>query len=134
MMNCFCGMVDRPIPFSLISSWDHGQRSSPSRISDTWRAGFEPEQNLGSGFDNHYTMCQHGFEPVLEKNLFFENCYIQPSLVIMQFERSVPHNMLMFFFLLYGFFEKVSLGKNFHFCLNLARKIKMSVGQNEEFL
>ena len=36
---------------SLISSRDHCQRSSPSRISDTPRAGFEPAQNLSSGFD-----------------------------------------------------------------------------------
>ena len=49
MMNCFCGMVDRRKPFSLISSQDHCQRSSPSRISDTPRAGFEPAQNLSSG-------------------------------------------------------------------------------------
>ena len=40
MMNCFCGMVDR---------WDHCQRSSPSRIFDTPRAGFHPVQNLSSG-------------------------------------------------------------------------------------
>ena len=49
MMNCFCGMVDRRKAFSLISSWDHCQRSSPSWISDTLRAGFEPGQNLSSG-------------------------------------------------------------------------------------
>ena len=49
-MNCFCGMVDRRKAFSLISSLDHCQRSSPSRISDTPRAGFEPVQNLSSGF------------------------------------------------------------------------------------
>ena len=49
MMNCFCGMVDRRKVFSLISSRDHCQRSSPSRISDTLRAGFEPAQNLSSG-------------------------------------------------------------------------------------
>ena len=49
MMNCFCGMVDRRKTFSLISSWDHCQRSSPSRISDTPRAGFETAQNLSSG-------------------------------------------------------------------------------------
>ena len=49
MMNCFCGMVDRRKTFSLISSWDHCQRSSPSRISDTPRAGFEAAQNLSSG-------------------------------------------------------------------------------------
>ena len=35
--------------FSLISSRDHCQRSSPSWISDTPRAGFEPAQNLSSG-------------------------------------------------------------------------------------
>ena len=35
MMNCYCGMVDRRKAFSLISSRDHCQRSSPSRISDT---------------------------------------------------------------------------------------------------
>ena len=49
MMNCFCGMVDRRKTFSLISSRDHCQRSSPSRISDTPRVGFEPAQNLSSG-------------------------------------------------------------------------------------
>ena len=31
------------------SSRDHYQRSLPSRISDTLRAGFEPAQNLSSG-------------------------------------------------------------------------------------
>ena len=46
MMNCFCSMVDRRKAFSLISSRDHCQRSSPSRISDT---GFELAQNLSSG-------------------------------------------------------------------------------------
>ena len=50
MMNCFCGMVDRRKAFSLISSRDHCQRSSPSWISNTLRAGFEPAQNLSSGF------------------------------------------------------------------------------------
>ena len=50
MMNCFCAMADRRKAFSLISSRDHCQRSSPSRISDTPRAGFEPVQNLSSGF------------------------------------------------------------------------------------
>ena len=49
MMNCFCGMVDRRKVFSLISSRDHCQRSSPSRISDMPRAGYEPAQNLSSG-------------------------------------------------------------------------------------
>ena len=45
----FCGMVDRRKVFSLISSRDHCQRSSPSRISDTPRAGFEPAKSLSSG-------------------------------------------------------------------------------------
>ena len=49
MMNYFCGMVDRRKAFSLISSRDHCQRSSPSPISDTPRAGFEHAQNLSSG-------------------------------------------------------------------------------------
>ena len=49
MMNCFCGMVDRRKAFSLISSRDHCQRSSPSRISGTPRVGFEPAQSLSSG-------------------------------------------------------------------------------------
>ena len=49
MMNCFCGMVERRRTISLISSRDHCQRSSPSRISDTSRAGFEPAQNQSSG-------------------------------------------------------------------------------------
>ena len=44
------GMVDRWKTFSLISSRDHCQRSSPSRISDMPQAGFEPVQNLSSGF------------------------------------------------------------------------------------
>ena len=35
--------------FSLISSRDHCQRSSPSWISVAPRAGFEPAQNLSSG-------------------------------------------------------------------------------------
>ena len=34
MMNCFCGMVDRHKAFSLISSRDLCQRSSPSQISN----------------------------------------------------------------------------------------------------
>ena len=41
IINCFCGMVDRRKVFSLISSWDHCQRSSPLRIFDTPQAGFE---------------------------------------------------------------------------------------------
>ena len=47
MMNCFCGMVDQRKANSIISSRDHCQRSSPSQISDTPRAGFEPVQSSG---------------------------------------------------------------------------------------
>ena len=50
MVSCFCGIVDRRKVFRLISSRDNCQRSSPSRISDTPWAGFEPAQNLSSGF------------------------------------------------------------------------------------
>ena len=45
----FLWYVDPRKAFSLISSRDHCQRSSPSRISNTPRAGFEPVQNLSSG-------------------------------------------------------------------------------------
>ena len=50
MMNSFCDMLDRRKAFILISSRDHCQRSTPTRISDTPRAGFEPTQNLSSCF------------------------------------------------------------------------------------
>ena len=45
----FCGMVDRRKAFSLISSLDHCQISSPLRISNMLWAGFKPVQNLNSG-------------------------------------------------------------------------------------
>ena len=45
----FCGMVDQRKALNLNSSHEHCQRSSPSRISDTQRAGFEPSQSLSSG-------------------------------------------------------------------------------------
>ena len=46
MMSCFCGMVDQRKAFSFISSQDHCQWSSPSRIFDMLWAGFEPAHNL----------------------------------------------------------------------------------------
>ena len=49
VINYFCGMVDQRKAFSLISSRDNCQRSSPLQISDTPQAGFEPVQNLSSG-------------------------------------------------------------------------------------
>ena len=39
MIICFCGMADRQKAFSLISSRDHCQRSSPLQISDMQQAG-----------------------------------------------------------------------------------------------
>ena len=51
MMNCFRGMIDRRKVLTLIASRDHCQRPS-ARISDILRAGFEPAQNMSSGFDN----------------------------------------------------------------------------------
>ena len=50
LMNCFGGMVDPREVLNLISSRDYCQRFSPSQISDTTLAGFEPAQNLSSGF------------------------------------------------------------------------------------
>ena len=50
IINCFCGMVDQWKAFSHISSQDHCQRSSPSKITDMLQAGFEPAQKLSSGF------------------------------------------------------------------------------------
>ena len=42
----FLCLVDRRKAFSLISSRDHCQRSSPLQISNMLQAGFEPAQNL----------------------------------------------------------------------------------------
>ena len=41
MMNCFCGMVDQRKAFSLISSQDHCQRSSPSESPTRREQGFK---------------------------------------------------------------------------------------------
>ena len=60
MMNCFCAMVDRRKAFSLISSWDHSQRSSASQISNMPQAELEPAQNLGS-----FVECCHKFRGLL---------------------------------------------------------------------
>ena len=82
MMNCFCGMVDRRQAFSLISSWDHYKRSSPSRISEhpasrIWTCA-EPEFRLSwrklCSSDNHYTMVPLG---VADKH-FPKPCFINP--------------------------------------------------------
>ena len=47
--NFFCGMIDRRKAFYLLSSREHCQRSSPSRISDRLQSEFDPAQNLSSG-------------------------------------------------------------------------------------
>ena len=49
MINCFYGISDQQKAFSLISSKNHCQRSSPLEISNKLEAGFEPVQNLGLG-------------------------------------------------------------------------------------
>ena len=46
----FCSMAERQKAYSLIFSRDHCQRSSPSRISDTSQAGFQPALNLSLDF------------------------------------------------------------------------------------
>ena len=51
MINRFCGMANQQKPFSHFSSQDHFQRSSQLRITNMPQAGFEPAQNLSSGFD-----------------------------------------------------------------------------------
>ena len=50
MINCFCGMGGRWKEFSVISSGSYCQISTPSRISNTPRAGFEPTQDPSLGF------------------------------------------------------------------------------------
>ena len=54
MINRFSSMVDRRKAFSLISSRDHCQRSSPSRISNTPRAGFRLSWMMLCSSDNRY--------------------------------------------------------------------------------
>ena len=50
MMNYFCGMVDQWKVFTFISSRDHCQSFSPSRISNMPWARLESAQNLNSDF------------------------------------------------------------------------------------
>ena len=50
LMGCFCSTVDLRITLTFTASQDHCQRSSSSQISNTPQAGFEPLQNLSSGF------------------------------------------------------------------------------------
>ena len=50
IINCFQGMVEQWKVLTLISSQNHCLRFSPLQISDMPLAGFEPAQNLSSGF------------------------------------------------------------------------------------
>ena len=73
MINCFCGKSDRRKACRLISSRDHCQISSTSRISDMPLEGFEPAESefkfclmkLSSG--DHHTTTLHRH---LEGNTF----------------------------------------------------------------
>ena len=56
MMNCFCGMVDRQKAFSLISSQDHCQRSSPLLIFNTLR---------GTLITTHHVEVKDNVKPVV---------------------------------------------------------------------
>ena len=71
LMNCFRSIVDRRKAFSLISSRDHCQISSPSRVSDTactiWNCA-EPQFRIYRmklcSSDNHYnTGLKNFFSP-----------------------------------------------------------------------
>ena len=90
MMNCFCGMVDRRKTFSLISSRDHCQRSSPSRISDTPRAGFEPAWSSG--------LVQWSYAVVItttpRRHKFVTNLSIFPFCICDKFFTHVPSNLV----------------------------------------
>ena len=100
MMNCFCGMVDQRKALSLISNQDHCQRSSPSWISNTLQAGFEPAHEPAwmklCSSDNHYTTTP------LERNEINTNVlwkYSAPSLKLNQCQQEVifghsSHTML----------------------------------------
>ena len=74
MMNCFCGMVEQRKAFSLNSSRNHCQRSSPLRISDTPRAGFEPAQNLSSGLVEW--SCELVITTIPQQSFRYEVCYV----------------------------------------------------------
>ena len=67
MIDCFCGMVDQRKVFSLISSQDHCQRSSPLQTckhaaSRIWTCA-EPEFKICwkklCSIDHNYTMAPH---------------------------------------------------------------------------
>ena len=72
MMNCFCGMFDRRKAFSLLSSRDHCQRSSPCE-SPTRRE----QEILGKHVHVSYrivTDCQIGLLFTLERYISYDFC------------------------------------------------------------
>ena len=103
MMNCFWGMVDRRKAFSLISSPGHCERSLPSRISNTPRAGFEPEFRLCRiklrRSDNHYIMSPQYKVLYLMSHFIFPTFWSHVVLFkIGQLTKSIlmMHNLSMF--------------------------------------
>ena len=72
MMNCCCGMGDQQKACGLIFSRDHSQKSSPSRISNTPLAGFEPTQNLSSGLFEWNSAVVLTTSPQRHKSLLFQ--------------------------------------------------------------
>ena len=69
MINRFCGMANQQKAFSHFSSQDHFQWSSQLRITNMPQAGFEPAQNLSSGFDEW--SCEVAKTTTLEKLIEF---------------------------------------------------------------
>ena len=79
MVNCFRGMFDRRKTFSLTSSRNRCQKSSPSRIFNTLGAGIltceEPLLKLCwmkmCSSDNHYTTAPQMLFTALPKSKFY---------------------------------------------------------------
>ena len=102
-MNCFCGMVDRRKAFNLISSRDHCQRSSPSQIFDTPRAGFEPAQNLSSGLiEWSCAVVINTISRYMWLVSDFYSCFFFVSKVIQATDQKLSH---IFLFRVFGVYE-----------------------------
>ena len=107
MVNCFYGIVDRRKSFSLISSRDHCQRSSPSRISDTPRAGFEPAQSLSSG------LIEWSCTVVITTTLRRHRSCSREIILSMLLRGSCEWDLVL---RLRSFFKKIISVKNNYFC------------------
>ena len=90
MMNCFCGIVDQQMVFSLIPNQDHCQRSSLLQISDTSWAGFEAAQNLSS-------------------DIVGKNCAVVIATTPQRHEEAI----LKMYFLRWQFWKCIFWGRNF---------------------